>query len=166
MPGHPLTTNSPRDAGHPPSKEGTGGILIYNWHDELAGYFDRMYTEKTGDMAAASKQNKEIEDFLIVTAIPAFEGLKQSLAERKRSLHIDKDRQSVRVAVRYGDTTEFVYELKVKHVGSRAAAVKVLDGRESIIEPQASKNDNSIASLTEDDIRNSFVFEYIAAMGS
>jgi hypothetical protein len=71
----------------------------------------------------------------------------------------------VRAAVRHGDTAEFIYEVKIQHVGNRAVAIINADGHESIIEPQASKNDNSLASLTRDDIRSSFVYEYIAAMG-
>jgi hypothetical protein len=138
---------------------------MYDWKEELEGYFQSKSADKFDDGVAASKLNKEIEDFLIETAIPALDGLKQSLAQRGRSLHIDKEKQSVRAAVRFGDTAEFVYELKVRHTGIKAVAIKYIEGRESIIEPAAFKNDNSIDSVTMDDIRGSFVFEYIAAMG-
>lgn len=138
---------------------------MYDWNTELSGYFERKYSDKFNDGEAASNLNREIENFLIGMVIPAFDGLKQTLANKERTLYIDKERQVVRTVVRYGDTTEFVYEIKIKHVGNRAVAIKNADGRESIIEPQASKNDNSITSLTQDDIRSSFVFEYISSMG-
>jgi hypothetical protein len=139
---------------------------MYDWAGELGGYFDSNASEKFDDGVAASKLNREIEDFLVETAIPAFDGLKKKMETRNRSLHIDKEKHVVSVAVRFGDITEFVYKLSVMHSGHIAVAVKQVGSKESIIEPQASKNDNSIASLTMDDIRSSFVFEYIAAMSS
>jgi hypothetical protein len=138
---------------------------MYDWKQELEGYFESRANDKFDDGVAAAKLNREIEDFLVETVIPALDGLKKSLAEKGRTLYIDKEKQSVRAAVRFGDTAEFVYEVRARHAGVKALAVKHIDGRESIIEPAASKNDNSIASLTMDDIRSSFVFEYLAAMG-
>lgn len=139
---------------------------MYEWKEELEEYFDSKDSARFRDIVAVSKLNREIEDFLIEKAIPAFEGLKNILAEKNRSLYIDKDRQSVSAAVRFGDTAEFVYTIKIKHIGDKAVAIKSVDGKESIIEPQVSKNDNSIDSLTQDDIRSSFVFEYIASITS
>ena len=137
---------------------------MYDWKEELSGYFDSKAAEKFDDSVAAARLNREIEDFLIETVIPALDGLKHTLEEKGRTMHIDKDKQSVRAAVRFGDTTEFIYEVRARHVGIKAVAIKHIDGRETIIQPQAANGDNSIDSLTADDIRSSFVFEYIASM--
>jgi hypothetical protein len=138
---------------------------MYDWKEELKSYFESKDTEKFSDGVAAAKLNREIENFLIKTAIPALDGLKEDLQTKNRTLHIDKDKQVIRTAVRFGDTAEFIYELRIRKVGDKACALKFVNGRESIIAPQAVKNDNSINSLGQDDIRASFVYEYIAAMG-
>lgn len=138
---------------------------MYDWKEELKSYFESKDNEKFSDGVAAAKLNREIENFLVKTAIPALDGLKEELSSRNRTLHIDKDRQVIKAAVRFGDTAEFVYEIRIRRVGDKACALKSVNGREAIIAPQAMKNDNSINSLAEDDIRASFVYEYIAAMG-
>jgi hypothetical protein len=138
---------------------------MYNWKDELNTYFESKDTEKFSDGVAAAKLNRDIENFLIKTAIPALDGLKEGLAAKNRTLHIDKEKQVIKSAVRFGDTAEFVYELRIRKIGDKACAIKVVNGKESIIAPQSLKSDNSINSLGVDDIRSSFVYEYIAAMG-
>jgi len=138
---------------------------MYDWKEELKSYFESKDTEKFSDGVAAAKLNREIENFLVKTAIPALDGLKEELSARNRTLHIDKDKQVIKAAVRFGDTAEFVYEVRIRRVGDKACALKFVNGRESIIAPQQMKNDNSINSIEPDDIRASFVYEYIAAMG-
>jgi hypothetical protein len=138
---------------------------MYDWKEELNDYFESKDTEKFSDGVAAAKLNRDIENFLIKTAIPALDGLKEDLTAKNRTLHIDKIKQVIKTAVRFGDTAEFIYEIRIRKVGEKACALKFVNGMESIITPQTIKNDNSISSLTMDDIRGSFVYEYIASMG-
>jgi len=138
---------------------------MYDWKEELNDYFESKDTEKFSDGVAAAKLNRDIENFLIKTVIPALDGLKEDLTAKNRTLHIDKIKQVIKTAVRFGDTAEFIYEIRIRKVGEKACALKFVNGMESIITPQAVKNDNSINSITMDDIRSSFVYEYIAAMG-